>query len=69
LSGRDFLAFMDDQEDEVQDEIGSIRVNASVANQVSSLRIRQFGLQGTSALVGGIFDAGRSLFELSERDD
>jgi len=69
LSGRDFFAFMNDQEDEVRDELGSIRVNASVANQVSSLRIRQFGLQGTSALVGGIFGAGRSLFELSEKDD
>jgi hypothetical protein len=60
-SSRSFLAFLDDQEREVQQQVGSIRVNAEAGIQTSQIRFRQFGKQGTAAMFEGVGSAARSL--------
>jgi hypothetical protein len=60
-SSRSFLAFLDDQEREVQQQVGSIRVNAEAGIQTAQIRFRQFGKQGTAAMFEGVGSAARSL--------
>jgi len=61
ISGRSFLAFVEDQKRETRQQIDTIRVNAEAGVQTSQLRIRQFGEQRTAALFGGAGGVARSL--------
>jgi hypothetical protein len=61
-SGRSFMTFMADQEDILESDIDTIKVNAEAGLQTSNIRIRQFNSQRTSSLVGGATGAARSLF-------
>jgi hypothetical protein len=61
ISGRSFLAFLDDQEREGRSQIDTIRVNAEAGIQTSQIRIRQFGSQASAAVISGFGSAARSL--------
>jgi len=61
VSGRSFMAFLDDQENQNRQQIDTIRVNAEAGIQTSQLRIRQYGSQGSAAIIGGLGGAARSL--------
>ena len=61
ISGRSFLAFLDDQEREGRSQIDTIKVNAEAGIQTSQIRIRQFGSQASAAVISGFGSAARSL--------
>ncbi len=61
LSGRSFLAFVQDQENETEKTISSIQVNAESSIKTSNLRLRQYASEGVGALIGGAGGATRSL--------
>jgi hypothetical protein len=66
-SGRSFMAFVDDQEKEVENTIDVIRVNAENTVKTSQLRMRQLNSQGTGAMISGIGGATRSLLTATAR--
>jgi hypothetical protein len=61
ISGRSFLAFMEDEEAQYRQQIDTIKVNAEAGIQTSQLRIRQYGLQEEGAIWEGVGGAARSL--------
>jgi hypothetical protein len=62
-----FAAFVEDQESEVQTQVGNIRVNAELGAISSTAAIRQFKQTAGVERAGGIIGAGRSLFQFASR--
>ena len=61
ITGRSFLAFMDEREEETRQHIDTIRVNAEAGLTTSQMRLSQFGKQKTGARLEAAGGAARSL--------
>jgi hypothetical protein len=62
-----FAAFVEDQESEVQTQVGNIRVNAELGAISSTAAIRQFRQTAGIERASGVISAGRSLFQAASR--
>tara|TARA_R110000822_G_scaffold113041_12_gene244146 strand:+ start:483 stop:1064 length:582 start_codon:yes stop_codon:yes gene_type:complete len=65
LSGRSFLAFLDDQENELNTTVDTIRVNAEIGSASSDTRLRAFKSAASTARTSGYLSAGRSLLKMA----
>ena len=61
ITGRSFLAFMDEREEETRQHIDTIRVNAEAGLTTSQMRLSQFGKQKSGARLEAAGGAARSL--------
>jgi hypothetical protein len=66
-SGRSFLAFLQDQDETLDETTGTIQANAAAGVQGSQVRIRQFASTARSATTAGYLGAGRSLLSAAAR--
>lgn len=59
---RSFLAFLDGNDDALEDELGSIRVNTLSKGRVYGLQATSAGNKASSATMSGFVGAGASVF-------